>query len=322
MAARKEAELAGLAALRERVEAGGLEGCYLLLGNDRREVDAALAFLEERAVPPELAALNAQRLRGSEHSVDDVIAAASVLPMLGDRRLVLVREPETLDGDLEQLGRWAADPAPTSTLVLAPASFDRRLRWTQSLLATCRVVVCEAPGRADLDAWVKRTLSGRGITVRPDALALLADLVESDTLLLGNELEKLALYCQAKKVVEKDDVAALLGRTRALEIWDLTNALEDGRQDIAVQALRRLLEQGAAVPLLVGMLDWCVGRLLASEEPKGPPGRRRSLEARRRALRGRGEEVYAHLRAADRLFRTTGGDAPAALERAVLAACR
>jgi DNA polymerase III delta subunit len=178
------------------------------------------------------------------------------------------------------------------------------------------------PEGRELETWTRRALERHGVKADADALALLVDMVSADTMLLGNEIEKLALCCKDTGRVRLDDVASVLGRSRTIDAWALTNAIEDADPDAALAALRRLLEQRAAVPMLVGMIDWCLGRLFASEEPRTFPARQKALERRRDSLRGRGERAYALLREADRLVRTTGGDAEAALERAVLECAR
>ena len=313
------ADARGVAELRARLDAQGGEPLYLLVGGDRQGVDQALALLEERLVDPDLAALNAAKLRGSETSVAEVVGLCSTLPMMSERRLLILREPERLKGD-DALADYLADPCPSTSLVLVPSEHDRRRKLAQTMEKASTTVVFEPPGPSDLQAWVKRSLAPDGIEVSQEALTLLQDLVETDTLLLANELEKLALYCSQTKRVEREDVEAILGRTRAIEVWALTGAIEDAQPTEAVAALRRLLDQGAAVPMLVGTLDWCLGRLLGSEPPKAPPGRRRALEARRHALRNRGAEIYGLLRQADRAVRRSGDCPEAWLERAVLAA--
>ena len=323
MAAKKgpQADARSVAELRERLEKQGGEPLYLFVGDDRQAVDQAVALVEERLVDPELAALNAARLRGSESSVEELIGLCSTLPMMSERRLVVLREPEKLKNE-DALLAYLADPAPTTSLVLVPTEHDRRRKLAQAMEKAATTLVLQPPGPGDLQAWVKRSLAPHGIEVSSEALALLQDLVETDTLLLSNELEKLALYCSQTGRVEREDVEAILGRTRAVEVWALTGAIEDGRPEVALAALHRLLGQGAAVPMLVGTLDWCLGRLVGSEPPKAPPGRRRALEARRRALKGRAAEVFRLLREADRAVRRTGDSPEARLEQAVLAAAR
>ena len=313
----------GIASLHDliaRVDATGLPPVVLLAGDDRRQVDEALALLRERAVPRELEAFNCVGLRGGEASFEDVVLACSILPMLGDRRLVSVREPERLTGDPASLAAYMKNPSPTSLLLLAPLQLDRRLGWVKAMEASALSCDFAAPAARDVEAWARRALKAKGLTIEPSALAMLQDLVQAETLLLGNELEKLTLCCAGAGVVTAADVEAVLGRTRTVDAWSLTNAVEDGDPAAAVAALRRLLDQGAAIPMLVGMLDWCLGRLLASEPPRTFPARLPVLERRRKALRGRAARVMGLVRDADRLFRTTGGDAAAALERAVLAA--
>jgi DNA polymerase-3 subunit delta len=266
--------------------------------------------------------MNSVRLRGLEDAHDDAVLACSTLPMLGDRRFVLVREPERLNGDPAALVAYLEGPCPSSSLVLVPAQLDRRLAWVKAVEARALIVSFQPPSPRDLDGWLRKSLHAKGLSIEPAALALLRDLVDTETLLLSNELEKLALLCANAGRVTAADVESILGRTRSIDSFALTNAIEDGDARAALESFRRLIEQGSAVPMLVGLVDWCVGRLLATEEPRTFPARKAALERRRQSLRGRGAEIYSALREADRLVRTSGADAEAALERAILTAAR
>lgn len=319
MAPRKEvpADARGLAGLKRDLASTGPRPVYLLTGEDRRDLDRGAGEIQAACVPEELEAFNAARMRGLEDSAEDVAAACEMLPMLGDRRLVLVREPERLKGDLLALVAYCKAPCPSTTLVLLPAQLDRRLTWVKQIEPACFKVDFATPAGRELEAWIRDELAARSVTIEPAALALLLDLVSAETILLSNELEKLTL-ARAGNSVTVDDVAMVLGRSRTTDIWSLTNAVEDGDRRAALAALRRLFEQGAAAPYIVGMLDWCLGRLFASEPPRAFGGRQQVLDRRRAALQGKGQAAYALLREADRLVRTTGGAPEAVLERLVL----
>ncbi|MEM7248218.1 MAG: DNA polymerase III subunit delta [Acidobacteriota bacterium] len=314
--------LNGAAGLRRALDGGAPPPLLLFLGEDRRELEDALNELENRLVEEDFRPMNSARLRGSETEVAELLNLCATLPLMAERRVVVVREPEQLKGDIDAFIEFLGEPPAETCLVLVPTKFDKRQRLSKAILDAATTVSFEAPGPQELEAWVARILGRDGLSLSPDAFALLADLVEANTLLLSHELEKLALYCHGREVVEREDVEALLGRSRSIEVWDLTNAIEDGRPDEAAAALQRLLDQQVAIPLLVGTLDWCLGRLLASEEPRARPGRRRSLERRRRALQGRAGEVTSLLREADRAVRTTGALPEHLLLKAVLAAAQ
>ena len=321
MAPRKEApaDLRGLDAFQQDLAASGPRPAYLLTGEDRRDLEQALELLQAACVPAGLEAFNATRLRGLDDDAEDVRAACDVMPMGGDRRFVLVRDPEKLGGDLTILAAYCASPCPTTTLALVPTQLDRRLGWVKALEAKAFKADFAPPSGRELEGWIRRELKRHGTSIAPDALALLVDMVSAETIMLGNEIEKLALS-RAGAAVSVDDVAAALGRSRTVDAWSLTNAIEDGDREAALGALRRLLDQGEAVPMLVGMLDWCLGRLFASETPRVFPDRQRVIERRREELRGQGERLYGLLRDADRRVRTTGGMPEAALERFVMEA--
>jgi len=324
VAARRDASpgLRGTEALREDLDARGLQVAYLLAGEDRLGLDESVALLSQCAVDPDLAAFNTVILRGDDASWEEVLAACEELPMMAPRRLVLVREPEDLDGDAGALVAYLGKPCATTTLVLGSSRVDRRLAWVKALEASATCVSFAPPQGRELEAWIRRALASRDVRIEEDALTLLTDLVQAETILLTQEIEKLALMCSDKGIVTKDDVAAILGRTRTTEIWDLTNAIEDGDPQRAAAAWRLLVEQRAAPVMVIAMLDWCLGRLLASESPRTMPSREPALRRRRDALAGQGERLLGLLRTADRMVRTTGGDAEAAIERLILAAAQ
>ena len=158
------------------LKAGRAAPVYLLLGDDeegKREVLEALAGLVE----PELQALNLQRIYANEsdEALDDAVAAARTVPMLGDRRVVIVLCAEALlkpkaraartdrteagetwpedegatpaGGGSEQEGPRTAEldaylrsPSPSSTLVLVAADVNRSTRTGRALLERATVV--------------------------------------------------------------------------------------------------------------------------------------------------------------------------------------
>ena len=175
MAPKKDvpADVRGLAALRRDLAAQGPRPVYLLTGDDRLDMDRAVEELQAACVPAGLEGFNATRLRGLEDAFEEVVAACEILPMLGDRRFVLVREPERLKGDALKLVAYCKSPSPSTSLVLVPSQLDRRLGWVKPLEAACFKADFAPPTGRELESWIREELKTRGVRIEPPALAML-----------------------------------------------------------------------------------------------------------------------------------------------------
>ena len=86
---------ATLQLLRKQIASGETDPLYLLVGDDDIEKSAVAAEFAEM-VDEGLRAFNVERLYGGEMKVDDLVDAASTLPMMAPRRVVIVFEAEKL----------------------------------------------------------------------------------------------------------------------------------------------------------------------------------------------------------------------------------
>ena len=95
------------------VTAGKLAPVYILASAEPLLVDRALAAIREAAVPAALRAFNEDSVDGRGASASRILAAARTLPMMAERRLILVRD--LADGATE-----AAKPEPRASSAIRP----------------------------------------------------------------------------------------------------------------------------------------------------------------------------------------------------------
>src|SRR5206468_9980829 len=104
-------------------------------------------------------------------------------------------------------------------------------------------------------------------------------------LLLRGEIEKLALLAPPGASVGRAQVAACTPLLAAEPVWDLTDAIGEGRTAEALRLLARLLAAGTAPPLLLGSLASHFRRLLrlrSGGSVQAPPFVQRKLDQQAR----------------------------------------
>lgn len=324
-----------LDALRKRLADRNPGQVHLFVGDDvklmARMVDAVEAVIDEGDRPFAVDHLHAGEAGGSPI---DIAAAARNMPMLGERRIVIVRRAERLlkpkragraseeddedtssGGDDEKavdsspLEEYLTSPASFSTLVFVATDIDRTRRLTKRVLEHGLVTMFDGNERDDPKADSRTALAGvlrsalarEGRTIEAAAQQLLLKRAAGDVSKLRDDIEKLILFAGERKALTEDDVMAVSADHQSVDDeWAVTNAIAAGDAAGALVELGRRLDRGDSVHALVGQLRWWVSNRLA---PADGARVRPALEALLRT---------------DLALKSSGGDERVLVERLVV----
>jgi len=287
------------AALDERIKKGKLDPVLLLVGDDVKRIDAVVDAIEQ-TVDPADRPFAVERFHAGEEGAApvDIIAAARVLPMLGDRRIVFVMRAERLlkprrasraagaiDEDEAEAGEEPQDaraieeyldaPVPSTTLVFVASDVDRGRRLTKRLLERAAVaefggLAFDAVGRGGSEAarWIQDEASRAGRKIDPDAVRVLVERAGGDTSKLRGDMDRLVLFTEGRPRIGVEDVQEVASESDAVEDeWGVVNAIASGDAARALIETGRRLDRGDSVHALLGQLRWWVAQRLAADDP-------------------------------------------------------
>ena len=249
---------------------------HVLYGDDSFSIHEAVDRLAAAVGPEDVRSSNISRLSAQGFEVGVFANAALVVPFLADRRLVIV---DGLLSSLESAGggrrgrRRAADGdalgaaagLPEMLAQLPPttdvAFIDGRLGRANPLLAEVealehvQVQVREFPmlRREALARWISDRAHAKGASITPQAVAHLSELIGSNLWTLDSELEKLAVY-RSGETIDVEHVDALVSSARETTVFELVDAMMDGRTDRAMAKLQSQLSAGVTGPYLLSMI--------------------------------------------------------------------
>ncbi|MFP4519359.1 MAG: DNA polymerase III subunit delta [Oceanicaulis sp.] len=194
---------------------------FLIYGPDSGLVRERATMLAKNLVPdPDdpfaVTRLTEDDLKSDPASLPDALAALS---LTGADRLVRVRIP----GDMASLGAMIAEIdsgglATEARLIIEAGDLKKgsKLRKAAEDAATALAIACYADGARDLLALAEAQLAEEGLSLAPDARAMLAPYLEGDRALARGEVEKLILYKGLSHqrggepaAVERADIAAI-----------------------------------------------------------------------------------------------------------------
>jgi DNA polymerase III subunit delta len=322
--------------VRAAIAKRAIDPLYLILGDDEADM-ARLAGDIAGVVEDELRAFNMERIYAGEKGTTaaSIVEAARQMPMMGDRRVVVVLRAERLlkpkrrgkaaeesvddgdagsPGDLDALADYVQKPGGSTTLVLVATDIDRSRKAGKAILKHATVVECwglklgrDARG-ADLrqaarvaEQMVKKAVAEAGQHIEAAAAQLVANRAGFDIVRLRGDVERLMLYTVGKTIITLADAQEIVSAETAQDDWAVTNAIQNGNAKEALRQLALALDAGGVPYQILGQLAWFV--------------RDRMADARR---------IPA---AVEALFRTdldlksSGGDPRILLERLVMELC-
>ena len=238
-----------------------LKPVYLITGGDRPKIQRALRRLRDRIGEDSVELLSATEATG-----DDAVAACNALGLLGTgQRLVIVEEVERWKAaDTKAITAYLGSPAPDTVLALVAGEMKKDSALAKASTKAGDVLVYDVPKRR-VPEWVTKQFADRGVTVDPDAVRLLVEVVGENPEELATEVDKIATWAGTEPV-GVPEVEQLAAGCAEVPGYELTDAW--GRRDLAaaLTACQTLLERSGdpvsrTVPSLIGLLVGHVGRV-------------------------------------------------------------
>lgn len=199
---------------------------YLFDGEEPFFIDQLTDFIEENVLDEAGKAFDQVVLYGRDTDVLQVVDEAKRFPMMGDRRVVIVKEAQQLK-KIEVLLDYVKNPQPQNMLVLVhkykkmdgKKAITKLLRKQAVYLESKKLYDSQIPG------WIDDHLKSMGYHINPKAAALLAEHVGSDLSRLNNEIEKLRVVIPASSNITSEQIEQNIGISKDYNNFELVSAL-------------------------------------------------------------------------------------------------
>lgn len=242
----------------------------LVKGNEDALLRAAVTELIQRFVGDGDSSLMVEELTEEQYRQTDdgfaitrLVDAAQTAPFLTERRVVVGRHLGrfTKGSDVEPLVRYLDEPLPTTDLVLVwergvNPRHDRLGAVPKPLTDALKKASAETfdagiPGGRNAGAWLDRQLAQSVLRFDPGAARLIADHFGEQRARVFNLIDTLTAVYGPDAAIGTEEVHPFLGDTGDVPPWELTDAIDSGRIDVALDKLHRMIDSGGRHPLQI-----------------------------------------------------------------------
>lgn len=267
--------------LKQAIKAGKVPSSLLLYGEEAYFVEEAVRLVTNAVVTAADRDFNFSVFHGRGFQARELLEQAQTFPVFSPRRLVFLKNVEEAPADqLESLIPYLEDPVPETVLLVAGGKLDTRRKFFKKFKEVGTFVEFKRVYDNQLPAFIKELARERDFAFTAAALQLFCKRVGTNLTEASGELEKLISFMGERSLVEEDDVAAVVTDARIESVFDLTDALGEGRRAEALRLLGRLLGEGQAPLMVLAMLTrhfrqlWKTRELVAGNTPQNDISRR------------------------------------------------
>jgi DNA polymerase-3 subunit delta len=309
----------------------------VLAGSERVLVERAVRALKRAAVGEGIAGFNDDVFQGQGLVAQRVVNAARTVPMLSERRFVLVRSVDAMASEEQDaLVDFVRSPSPQACVVLVADKLDGRGKLGKAAREAHVYHEAEPLRAADVPDVVRREAEALGHPLDHAAANALADALGPDLAALTDALERLSLYVGAGEPIREADVTACVAHVRTESIWVLVDAVGARNPKVALAAAASLLADrepplrilalvARQLRTLARMRTGLVAGLRAQEAAQragAPPFKARDLaQLASRFDAAALARAFAIVAQADLDLKGSRVSGPRVLERALLALC-
>ena len=254
----------------------------LIYGEDEVSAEEALTEITRNTGPDDLRDINYTSFLAEEVTPEQLNAAVFTIPFMSDFRVVVVkglltaferrgRQSSGARSNRNPLGQWADLPdalgtiPPTTNLTFVDGALLKSNPMLRKLSPLSQAREFPLPRERDMPGWIIGRAKTLGVEIEPRASATLAEAIGRQPRLIDTELRKLALYVDGGAIRE-EDVRQMVAYVREANIFQAVDAVIDGRADVALRLITRIMDDGSPAAYILTMLARQVRLLLMAKD--------------------------------------------------------
>ncbi|MBU1222069.1 DNA polymerase III subunit delta [Myxococcota bacterium] len=298
---------------------------YGIFGDEHTLKQRFIKNLRKHLLDDISAEFNHEKYDGKETPASQIISAFNAAPMLGDLRLVEVRNVDLLSvSELVHYTEYIKNPSESTCAVLIGNTVDKKKSFFKELIKQGYLHEFEAGNAQHMGAVIRSELKNLGLSADPSVVQLVIDVIGNQDIQIA--LEKLSLYKNNDRNVTADDVFETIGTTAQAAVFKFIDSIFDRDYKNSLIHLSRLKEADESPINIVALIARQL-RFLVYQKASGSPhpqagylGSKLNYMTKKYTM----DELYQRHRTiykCDLLFKSTQFDDFLVLENLVISWC-
>ena len=252
--------------LQSEIKQSIFSSCYLFYGKEQFLIKKYVKKMTDMLVPAQAKSFNYSKFCGDEFSWEDVENISNMVPVLNEKRVVLldgIYVNKLLKKDLDIIKKILKNISSTTVLIVTIADPEVNLKNSAKLKQLnnmCskigRVVEFLPRSETETIKILSEYAQKQNGKISKNNLKFLIERCGGGLENLINQLDKMLAYAQEREV-EKSDILLLTAPTIENSAFDITKCVLQNKTKSAIIILDNLLDSQAQVFAILGAINMC-----------------------------------------------------------------
>lgn len=209
-----------------------------------------------------------------ESSLEDICNALRNFSLFSNNRLFVIKDMDKLKASDQDLLISVLDKNIDKTvLVLLGGKVDKKRKFYKAIDKKGAALEFKKMYENQIPAFVKSEISNSNLSFSEEGLQTFCQRVGQSLHEIDQELQKLFLYCHGKRLIDREDVLAVVSSSRVENVFALAHAIADGARVKALKQLEHMLDDGEPPVKVLALIIrhfrqlWKIRALLDSRAP-------------------------------------------------------
>jgi len=227
---------------------------YLLYGEELFLIEETKNLIVNSALLDEELEFNLSVYDLEETPVELAIEDCQTVPFFGERKVVIVQKPvfltaekpkEKVEHNLKVLEEYIQDPVPSTIFIIIGSyeKLDERKKITKLLLKNSAVLNAKKLSEQEIISFIHDQFRKKDLKIDKKAANKIYQLIGSNLMLLHNEINKIALYCEKNQIITEEIVDLLVSRSLEDSIFALVDKVLQRKLEDSLSIYYDLLKQ-------------------------------------------------------------------------------
>lgn len=211
------------------IKEGNAKPIYFLMGEEPHYIDKISDWIEDNVLDESEKGFNQMVMYGRDTTVEDIIGAAKRYPMMAEKQVIIVKEAQDLSRTIEKLEPYAAQPQPTTVLVLCYKykKLDKRKMLHKTIQSTGVIFESKKLYENEIPTWIARVLKSKNYHIEHKASQMLVEFLGTELSKISNELNKLMLILPENSTITDKHIEENIGISKDFNNFELRKAIGD-----------------------------------------------------------------------------------------------
>lgn len=200
---------------------------YFLSGEEAYYIDLIADYIENNVLDANEKEFNQTILYGKDTDMISVISEAKRYPMMANHNVVIVKEAQHLEKQLDLLEQYLEQPTPSTILVFCYKykALDGRKGVTKKIKKEAVVLESKKLYDDKIPDWITNYLKAKDYSITPKACLLLSNFLGTNLSKLVNEIDKLIINVPAGTTITPEHVEQNVGISKDFNSFELTKSI-------------------------------------------------------------------------------------------------